>query len=141
MSRGSKSKGEPGRSSLLSQQENDKFEELLGRRCAVSFRAERGFGGTEICPASMCFISFALFAVKLKVPLKQDFLAASMRNIVAAVDPLLLLVLYWMDEWWRRAIWILYVTLTHRLHRNVLLCLIYSFEMLSQLLIFFVLIY
>lgn len=39
MSRGSKSKGESVRSSLLSQQENEKFEELLGRRCAVSFWA------------------------------------------------------------------------------------------------------
>lgn len=34
MSRGSKSKTESMRSSLLSQQENDKLEELLGRRCA-----------------------------------------------------------------------------------------------------------
>ncbi|KAF6721166.1 Wiskott-Aldrich syndrome protein [Oryzias melastigma] len=34
MSRGSKSKGESIRSSLLSQQENEKLDELLGRRCA-----------------------------------------------------------------------------------------------------------
>lgn len=34
MSRGSKSKVDATRSSLLNQQENDKFEDLLGRRCA-----------------------------------------------------------------------------------------------------------
>lgn len=36
MSRGSKSKVESSRSSLLSLQENEKLEDLLGRRCAVS---------------------------------------------------------------------------------------------------------
>lgn len=36
MSRGSKSKTEGARSSLLSLQENERLEELLGRRCAVS---------------------------------------------------------------------------------------------------------
>lgn len=36
MSRGSKAKPDNIRSSLLSIQENEKLEELLGRRCAVS---------------------------------------------------------------------------------------------------------
>ena len=37
MSRGSKTKTESARSSVLNPQENEKLEELLGRRCAVSF--------------------------------------------------------------------------------------------------------
>lgn len=36
MSRGSRTKTEAGRSSLLSPQESERLEELLGRRCAVS---------------------------------------------------------------------------------------------------------
>lgn len=41
MSRGSKSKAESLLSSLLSPQESEKLEELLGRRCTVSSVARR----------------------------------------------------------------------------------------------------
>lgn len=55
MSRGSKSKTESMRSSLLSQQENDKLEELLGRRCAVSSeRALEGFAHSGIILHIIC---------------------------------------------------------------------------------------
>lgn len=46
MSRGSKTKVESAHSSLLSLPENEKLEDLLGRRCAVSSevtREGRGF--------------------------------------------------------------------------------------------------
>ena len=46
MSRGSKSKLESARSSLLSLQENEKLEDLLGRRCAVSSELIGGAGRT-----------------------------------------------------------------------------------------------
>lgn len=87
MSRGSKSKGEAGRSSLLSQQENDKFEELLGRRCAVSSRAE-GFSWTSNLSrfhVSYRLQAMSLFAAKANVELKQVFLVASLRNVIATV--------------------------------------------------------
>lgn len=52
MSRGSKSKVESSRSSLLSLQENEKLEDLLGRRCAVS--SDRGAGRTLRGRISCC---------------------------------------------------------------------------------------
>lgn len=66
MSRGSKSKMQSSRSSLLSPQENEMVEELLGRRCAVSSELTHSRSQSlwdDTCPhqdISFC-LSFFLF--------------------------------------------------------------------------------
>lgn len=77
MSRGSKSKIESVRSSLLSPQENEKLEELLGRRCAVSFQLTgEGIAQYEtealLCLSWLISLLLEVFIVKVKGEAVQE---------------------------------------------------------------------
>lgn len=62
MSRGSKTKTENARSSLLSLQENEKLEEQLGRRCAVSSDLTRE--GIAHCVIDIVFFLYVSFLIE-----------------------------------------------------------------------------
>lgn len=66
MSRGSKSKSDSVRSSLLSLQENEKLEDLLGRRCAVSSELTGEFGVAHCGVIHLLYLSSFVFLYGVK---------------------------------------------------------------------------
>lgn len=134
MSRGSKSKVETTHSSLLNQQENDKFEELLGRRCAVS--KVKGTVGCEwvlLYFCCTCVISFVsdepgLCQGKGCAPAGFSSCLTIKRNCFSRHITRGVFAYWWMDsvvvsQW---VIWILERSLQRQLPRSLLLRL-YSF--------------